>query len=82
MNSNDRDHIELISAELMPFFEFSLRTNSLKAWLWAKKQDIAYADAGYTKNKGNSSTLKNKPEKSKPSAGTGLRKEHGIVITW
>ena len=27
-----------------------------------KKQDIAYADAGYTKNKGNSSTLKNKPE--------------------
>ena len=35
-----------------------------------KKQDIAYADAGYTKNKGNSSTLKNKPGKSKPSAGT------------
>jgi hypothetical protein len=27
-----------------------------------KKQDAAYADAGYTKNKGNSSTLKNKPE--------------------
>ena len=27
-----------------------------------KKQDIAYADASYTKNKGNSSTLKNKPE--------------------
>jgi hypothetical protein len=27
-----------------------------------KKQDDAYADAGYTRNKGNSSTLKNKPE--------------------
>ena len=30
--------------------------------LLGKKQDDAYADAGYIRNKGNSSTLKNKPE--------------------
>jgi len=30
--------------------------------LIGKKQDDAYADAGYIRNKGNSSTLKNKPE--------------------